>query len=256
MEISKMTVKEIKAFLLNTADPNSFILELLEDPRQSVKKIGLNLEIQNKKLRVEENRIYELKEIEASFYALGYQLIAGIDEVGRGPLAGPVVTCAMILPESSQLLYINDSKKLSKKKRELLNRKILDQCLDYSIGMVDEKGIDAINILNATKQAMEESLEKISIKPDLLLLDAITINTRIPQRSIIQGDTKVYSIAAASIVAKVFRDQLMESYHEIYPQYGFKSNMGYGTAEHIEGLKKYGPCPIHRKSFIQKFIVG
>lgn len=254
MRFSKMTVKEINAFLLENADTETFILELLEDPRQSVKKLGLNLEMKNRKLRIEQERIKGLKEIEETYYAAGYDVIAGIDEVGRGPLAGPVVTCGIIMPKSSLLSDINDSKKLSKKKREELNRKIIAESCDYAIGMVDEKVIDGINILSATKKAMEESLNNFKIKPDLVLLDAMTIDTTIPQRSIIQGDASVYSIAAASIVAKVFRDHLMEDYHEIYPQYGFNTNMGYGTAEHIRALKEYGPTPIHRQSFIKKFI--
>ena len=254
MDFSKMTVNEIKVFLLERSDPASFILELLEDSRRSVKKIGLNLETKNRKLRIERDRIKRLKEVEETYHASGYELIAGMDEVGRGPLAGPVVTCAIVLPKASSILYIDDSKKISKKKREVLNLKLLDECLYYAIGLVDEKGIDAINILNATKKAMEDSLKNLKNKPDLLLLDAMTIDTTIPQRSIIKGDAVVYSIAAASIVAKVFRDRLMEDYHEIYPEYGFKTNMGYGTAEHILALQKYGPTPIHRKSFIQKFI--
>lgn len=254
MRFSKMTVKEINAFLLERGDYDSFILELLEDPRQSVKKIGLSLEMKNRKLKKERQRLVGLKEIEESYRISGYDLIAGMDEVGRGPLAGPVVTCGIIMPKSSLLLHIDDSKKLSKKKREKLNREIIAECCDYAIGMVDEKVIDTINILNATKQAMVEALENFKITPDLVLLDAMTIETIIPQRSIIQGDARVYSIAAASIVAKVFRDKLMADYHEIYPQYGFKTNMGYGTAEHIRALKEYGPTPIHRKSFIGKFI--
>ncbi len=254
MRFSNMTVKEINNFLLEKDDTEPFILELLGDSRQSVKKLAISLEKKNRKLKIEQQRVLGLKEIEKTYHASGYDLIAGMDEVGRGPLAGPVVTCGIIMPKNSLLLHIDDSKKLSKQKREKLNRDIIAECCDYAIGMVDEKVIDAINILNATKQAMEESLENFKIKPDLVLLDAMTISTPIPQRSIIQGDARVYSIAAASIVAKVFRDKLMADYHEVYPRYGFKTNMGYGTAEHLRALKEHGPTPIHRKSFIHKFI--
>ncbi|MBR6398241.1 MAG: ribonuclease HII [Lachnospiraceae bacterium] len=185
----------------------------------------------------------------------GYGLIAGIDEVGRGPLAGPVMAGAVILPKDHPILYLNDSKKLTEKKREELYEVIMKEAVAVGIGMASEARIDEINILNATYEAMREAIGKLAPQPDILLNDAVKIpGVSIRQVPIIKGDAKSVSIAAASIVAKVTRDRLMAEYEKIYPGYGFAKNKGYGTAEHIAAIKEMGPCPIHRRSFIKNFI--
>lgn len=193
-----------------------------------------------------------LKKYEREYAA--YRHICGIDEAGRGPLAGPVVAGAVILPKDCNILYINDSKKLSEKKREELYDIIMEQAVAVGIGYSTPERIDGINILQATYEAMREAIGKLETVPDLLLNDAVTIpQVSIRQVPIIKGDAKSISIGAASIVAKVTRDRLMVQYDEIYPEYGFASNKGYGAQMHIEALKKYGPCPIHRRSFITHF---
>ena len=205
------------------------------------------------KLRQELNRIDALKEYERKYESEGY--VCGIDEVGRGPLAGPVVACACILPKDCNILYINDSKKLSKKKREELYDTIMKEAVAVGIGYNSPERIDEINILQATFEAMREAISKLSVTPDILLNDAVTIpGVDIKQVPIIKGDAKSISIGAASIVAKVTRDRLMEDYDKLFPEYGFASNMGYGTAVHIKALKELGPCPIHRQSFIHNFV--
>lgn len=204
-------------------------------------------------LEKEKERMYTLFAYERE-YAM-YEHICGIDEVGRGPLAGPVVACAVILPKDCDILYINDSKKLSEKKREMLYEQIMQKAVAVGIGVVSPQRIDEINILQATYEAMREAITKLEVKPDLLLNDAVTIpNVELPQVSIIKGDAKSASIGAASIVAKVTRDRMMVEYDKIYPEYGFASNKGYGTAVHIQALKELGPTPIHRRSFIGNFV--
>ena len=205
------------------------------------------------KLKAEMARIDALKEYERKYETEGY--VCGIDEVGRGPLAGPVVACACILPKDCNILYINDSKKLSKKKREELYDIIMKEAVAVGIGYNSPERIDEINILQATFEAMREAISKLSVTPDILLNDAVTIpGVDIKQVPIIKGDAKSISIGAASIVAKVTRDRLMEDYDKLFPEYGFASNMGYGTAVHIKALKEIGPCPIHRRSFIHNFV--
>ena len=205
------------------------------------------------KLKAEMARIDALKEYERKYESEGY--VCGIDEVGRGPLAGPVVACACILPKDCNILYINDSKKLSKKKREELYDIIMKEAVAVGIGYNSPERIDEINILQATFEAMREAISKLSVTPDILLNDAVTIpGVDIKQVPIIKGDTKSISIGAASIVAKVTRDRLMEDYDKLFPEYGFASNMGYGTAVHIKAIKEIGPCPIHRRSFIHNFV--
>ena len=205
------------------------------------------------KLKAEMARIDALKEYERKYEREGY--VCGIDEVGRGPLAGPVVACACILPKDCNILYINDSKKLSKKKREELYDIIMKEAVAVGIGYNSPERIDEINILQATFEAMREAISKLSVTPDILLNDAVTIpGVDIKQVPIIKGDAKSISIGAASIVAKVTRDRLMEDYDKLFPEYGFASNMGYGTAVHIKALKESGPCPIHRRSFIHNFV--
>ncbi len=193
-------------------------------------------------------------------YEKKYQgkLIAGIDEAGRGPLAGPVVCACVIMPldEDKIIEGINDSKKLSAKKRDVLYDKIIEKAISYKIVEVDHKTIDEINILQSTRKGMKEAVEGLNITPDIVLIDAVNIDTCLPQESIIKGDTLSYNIAAASILAKVYRDRLMEKLDKKYPEYGFKKHKGYGTKSHIEALKKYGKSEIHRDSFIKNFKVG
>ena len=199
----------------------------------------------------EVERLVKLKEIEKELYEKGFNNICGIDEAGRGPLAGPVVVAGVMMPKDSMIEGVNDSKKVSEKKREKLYDIILDEAISYSVAIIGQDVIDNINILNATKQGVTEVVDGLDIKPDLILVDALQhINTRgIPYEPIIKGDAKCYNIAAASIIAKVTRDRIMRQWDEIYPQYGFISHKGYGTAKHIAAIKEYGLCPIHRRSF-------
>ena len=184
-----------------------------------------------------------------------YQYICGIDEVGRGPLAGPVVAGAVILPKDDMILYLNDSKKLSEKKREMLYDEIMSRAVATGIGMASPVRIDEINILQATYEAMRMAIDNLEVRPDILLNDAVTIpQVDIPQVPIIKGDAKSISIAAASIIAKVTRDRLMVEYDKVLPGYDFASNKGYGTKAHIAGLKELGPTPIHRRSFIHNYV--
>lgn len=190
-----------------------------------------------------------MKEFEMELYNNGINFIAGIDEVGRGPLVGPVVTAAVILPKDFYDERINDSKKLTEKKRELLYDVIMENAISVGIGISSEDVIDEINILNATKRAMLEAVNNLSVKPEHLLIDAVKLNTDIPQTSIIKGDAKSESIAAASIIAKVTRDRMMIELDKIHPEYDFKHNKGYGTKKHIEAIRKYGIIKEHRKTF-------
>jgi len=196
-------------------------------------------------------RLTKLKEIEKDLYNKGFKNICGIDEAGRGPLAGPVVIAGVIMPQDSMIEGVNDSKKVSEKKREKLYDQIIEEAISYSVAIIGQDVIDDINILNATKAGVTQV-----VKPDLIVVDALTgINTRgIPYEPIIKGDAKCYNIAAASILAKVTRDRIMRQWDEIYPQYGFVAHKGYGTAKHIEAIKECGLCPIHRRSFTTKFV--
>ena len=204
------------------------------------------------KLKAERERLEGMRVYERRYRERG--TLCGIDEVGRGPLAGPVVAGAVILPEDCEILYLNDSKKLSEKKRELLYDEIMEKAIAVGIGAVSPKRIDESNILQATYEAMRIAISRLSVRPDLLLNDAVTIpQVDIPQVPIIKGDAKSVSIAAASIIAKVTRDRMMVQYEDLYPGYEFASNKGYGSARHIAALKKIGPCPIHRRSFIKNF---
>lgn len=230
----------------------SFITEYQKDERVGVQKLVQQAQKRLDNLAKERARIETLKKYERKYEACGY--ICGIDEVGRGPLAGPVVAGAVILPKDCNILYINDSKKLSEKKREELYDIIMEQAVATGIGMVGPGRIDEINILQATYEAMREAIHNLSVTPDILLNDAVTIpEVQIRQIPIIKGDAKSISIGAASIIAKVTRDRLMVEYDKVMPEYGFASNKGYGSKEHIEALKKYGPSPIHRRSFITHF---
>lgn len=202
-------------------------------------------------LKAEEEKLYNEKNI---------KYICGIDEAGRGPLAGPVVVGAVVMPRDSKIEWVNDSKKVTEKRREILYDKITEEALAWGVGIVSEKEIDQINILNATKMglhlALGEVIEKLGEKPDIVIVDALKdIDTfQIPYQSIIKGDATRYSIACASLIAKVTRDRIMRQWDEIYPVYNFEKNKGYGTSEHINALKDYGPCQIHRRSFIKHFV--
>lgn len=232
--------------------PN-FIEEYSNDERAGIKSLVTKAQKMLDAYRKEVERTEKMKLYEKKYSE--YEFICGIDEVGRGPLAGPVVAGAVILPKDCDILYINDSKQLSEKKREELYDIIMSKAISVGIGYNSPERIDEINILQATYEAMRFAIEKLDPQPTLMLNDAVTIpGINIRQVPIIKGDAKSISIAAGSIVAKVTRDRLMVKYDEIYPEYDFKSNKGYGSASHIEALKKYGPTPIHRKSFIGNFI--
>ena len=234
------TMKDIKARIASAKEGeyNALFRHYENDERSGVQKL---IQQYHKKLQALED--------EHEYEHLGY--LCGIDEVGRGPLAGPVVACAVILPKDCDILWLNDSKKLTAKKREELYDVILEGAVSVGIGMASPERIDEINILQATYEAMRQAVSRLSVQPQLLLNDAVTIpEIQIPQVPIIKGDAKSVSIAAASIVAKVTRDRMMEEYDKVLPEYGFASNKGYGSAAHIEALKKYGPSPIHRKTFI------
>ncbi len=211
-------------------------------------------------------RLQEIQKIERELYQKGVKSICGIDEAGRGPLAGPVVVASVIMPEGSMIEGVNDSKKVSEKKREKLYEQIIDEAVAYGVGIIDQNEIDRINILNATKEGLTFCIKELEKdlkeknrgieKPEIILVDALTkIDTdHIPYQSIIKGDAKSYSIAAASIIAKVTRDRIMRQWDEVYPEYGFAKHKGYGTAMHISAIKQYGICPLHRKTFVKNFI--
>jgi ribonuclease HII len=249
-----MKIEDIKEIFRNTkeTDLKNILAEYESDERPGVQKLVAQYQrkldnYEKELVRIEEMRIYEKKYSDAVY-------ICGIDEVGRGPLAGPVVTCAVILPKDCRILYVNDSKKLSEKKREELYDVILREALDVSIGIESPETIDEINILQATYRAMRQSVQGLKYQPDVIFVDAVRI-PEIPyhQVPIIKGDAKSITIAAASIVAKVTRDRMMVEYDKLYPEYDFASNKGYGTEKHIQALKKIGPSPIHRRTFIQNF---
>lgn len=205
-------------------------------------------------------RLKNLKRYEENLYKEGYQLICGIDEAGRGPLAGPVSVGAVIMKPESILEWVNDSKKVTEKRREILYDKIIEDSLAWSVQLISQKEIDELNILEATKKglslAIKDIIAQLKRKPDIIIVDALReIDTfGIPYQSIIKGDATCYSIACASILAKVTRDRVMKQWDEVYPEYGFANHKGYGTAKHIQAIKEKGPCPIHRKSFIKNFI--
>ena len=245
-------IGSIKEKFANTPiEQLSSVIEIYrEDLRTGVQK---EIEKAYKKLEAlekEKARVDALWKYEREYAS--YTYICGIDEVGRGPLAGPVVAGAVILPKDCDILYVNDSKKLTEKKREELYDVIMEKAVSIGIGYASPERIDEINILQATYEAMREAISKLTVSPDILLNDAVTIpEVSCKQVPIIKGDAKSISIGAASIIAKVTRDRLMVDYDTIYPEYGFASNKGYGAKAHIDALKKYGPTPIHRRSFIK-----
>ena len=288
MSKAQTSIAQIKeAFATAEVTQYGALFSLYEaDEREGVKKILQQAKRRQEKYAEELSRIYQMQEYERKYEM--YPVVCGIDEVGRGPLAGPVVAAAVVLPENCDILYINDSKKLSAAKRDELFEEIIAKAKAFGIGMASHTRIDEINILQATYEAMRQAILNLSanpstsckqkemlpfvgessgtahLRPDVLLNDAVTIpgvdelfptgEQKILQVPIIKGDAKSVSIAAASILAKVTRDRLMEQLSELYPAYGFAANKGYGSAEHIQALKKYGPCPIHRQSFIKNFI--
>lgn len=247
------TIKEIKNRLAEITD--------LADTRwtdfATDKRSGVQTAIKQRKKAIqteldEDLRLEKMLRYEKELYNQGYQVIAGIDEVGRGPLAGPVVTACVILPPNCKIKGLNDSKKIPKTKHEDIYNEVLKQALAVGVGLVDNETIDRVNIYEATKIGMLQAIDRLEgqvTKPDYLLIDAMKLDTDIPQQSIIKGDANSLSIAAASIVAKVTRDKLMADYDCRYPGYGFARNAGYGTAEHLAGLEKWGVTPIHRRSF-------
>lgn len=199
---------------------------------------------------------FTMLEYEKKYLAEGAKYIAGVDEVGRGPLAGPVVVASVIMPLNDEDIIqgVNDSKKVSEKNRELFFEKIKEKAIAYRIEWADEKIIDEINILQATKRCMTNAVNNLEVAPDIVLIDAVNPDCKYPVEAIIKGDAKSYTIACASILAKVTRDRYMRNMDKIYPQYGFADNKGYGSQKHIEALKSTGPCPIHRRSFIKHFV--
>ncbi len=252
METKISTVKEL--FANCTEDElQGLINEYNSDERESVKKIIHSAEVRIEKLKAERKRLEVMKFFEKKYGEC--ELICGIDEAGRGPLAGPVCAGAVILRKDVEILYLNDSKKLSAKKRDELFDKIKELSLAYAVGLSDNKRIDEINILNATYEAMRKAISGLGKKPDILLNDFVRIpDIDIRQIPITHGDAQSVSIAAASILAKVTRDRIMDEYDKQYPEYGFAQNKGYGTAQHIEAIKKIGLTPIHRMSFVGSFI--
>ncbi|NCB91103.1 MAG: ribonuclease HII [Clostridia bacterium] len=249
------TISEIKKELECAGDieREELLKQYQEDTRNGVAALILKYKKQKEKLENEKERTESLKVYEKKYDHLGY--VCGIDEAGRGPLAGPVVAGAVILPKDSQILWLNDSKQLSAKRREELYDVIMKEAVAVGVGYASPARIDEINILQATYEAMREAVSKLSVLPQILLNDAVTIpGIDLPQVPIIKGDAKSVSIAAASIIAKVTRDRLMLEYDKIMPEYGFASHKGYGAKSHIEAIQKYGPTPIHRKTFIKNFV--
>lgn len=244
------TIKQIRELLMNTETISEDRLNELEDDTRA----GVQNALKSWKLKkVKQAKLLDqfdmMQQYERRARAKGASFIAGVDEVGRGPLAGPVVSAAVILPSDADLVGINDSKQLSLKEREYWSLKIKEQAIAIRYSVVPSEEIDRLNIYEATRVSMKQSVMKLSPQPDHVLIDAMHIDIPYSQEKIIKGDAKSISIAAASIVAKVIRDNLMKDYDEQYPGYGFANNAGYGTKEHLEGLKSYGPTPIHRKSF-------
>lgn len=251
------SIKDIKAEF-ESADSNGQSLNELYDKyslddRAGVKNLIAKYKKQKEKLIIERQRLLKMHEYELKYD--NHEFICGIDEAGRGPLAGPVVAGAVILPKDCEILYLNDSKKLSAKKRDELYDEIMEKAVATGVGIVSPARIDEINILQATYEAMRMAVANLKVQPDILLNDAVIIpELKMKQVSIIKGDAKSVSIAAASIIAKVTRDRLMLEYDKIMPEYHFAGNKGYGSAEHIAAIKKYGPSPIHRSTFIKNFV--
>ncbi|HFI0436073.1 TPA: ribonuclease HII [Streptococcus suis] len=253
------TIKEVTALLAQVDSLDSPVwAELAQDERSGVQAAIKKRQKELEKEAAEDARLEAMLSYEKALYENGVELIAGIDEVGRGPLAGPVVAAAVILPKGCKIRYLNDSKKIPKSKHEAIYQEVMERALAVGVGVKDAAVIDQVNIYEATKLAMLEALGKLNQEPEHLLIDAMKLDTSIPQISIIKGDANSLSIAAASIVAKVTRDKMMADYDKEFSGYGFAKNAGYGTAEHLEGLNKLGITPIHRKTFepIKSMVAG
>lgn len=254
--MNKKSISQIKEeFEQADAAQRAVLYEVYSsDDRAGVKKLVSAYRKKEEALQKERMRLEDMRSFEHKYST--YSLICGIDEAGRGPLAGPVVAGAVILPKECEILYLNDSKKLSPAKREALYEEIMEKAEAVGVGMASPARIDEINILQATYEAMREAVDNLGVTPELLLNDAVTIpDVSIPQVPIIKGDAKSVSIAAASIIAKVTRDRLMVQYDEILPGYGFARHKGYGSKDHIEAIRRLGPTPIHRQTFIKNFVV-
>jgi ribonuclease HII len=246
----KQSIQEIKQQLSNIDDESDlFIEQLKEDERKGVQTLLAAWHKKKALEKWEREKFKEMTLFEEKYRAEGYKLIAGVDEVGRGPLAGPVVAAAVILPEDFYLLGIDDSKKLNEQKRLSFFKIIMEEALAVSVGVIEVEEIDRINIYEASKKAMLTAISSLPVKPDFLLIDAVKLDVPYPFEAIIKGDGRSISIAAASIIAKVTRDQMMKEYDVQYPGYGFANNMGYGTKEHLQGIETHGVLHIHRKSF-------
>ncbi|WP_029187278.1 ribonuclease HII [Streptococcus suis] len=253
------TIKEVTALLAQVDSIDSPVwADLAQDERAGVQAAIKKRQKELEKEAAEDARLEAMLSYEKALYENGVELIAGIDEVGRGPLAGPVVAAAVILPKGCKIRYLNDSKKIPKSKHESIYQEVMERAVAVGVGVKDAAVIDQVNIYEATKLAMLEALGQLSQEPEHLLIDAMKLDTSIPQTSIIKGDANSLSIAAASIVAKVTRDKMMADYDKEFSGYGFAKNAGYGTAEHLEGLNNLGITPIHRKTFepIKSMVAG
>lgn len=248
------SIAEIRLELETAGEERDALLDVYaQDSRKGVQTLVIKYRREKEKLVQERIRLQSMREYERKYR--GYHAICGIDEAGRGPLAGPVVAGAVILPEDAEILYLNDSKKLSASRRNALYEEIMEKAISWAVGIVPPERIDEINILQATYEAMRQAIDKLMPSPDLLLVDAVRIpDVPQPQVDIIKGDAKGVSIAAASIMAKVTRDRMMVEMDALYPEYGFAGHKGYGSQMHINAIQQYGPCPIHRNSFIKKFV--
>lgn len=256
--MDNLKVQEIKNIIdkLEEEEYLKYIDMMSKDNRESVKKLALGLSKKLDKSRIETERLIKLFEIEEHFIEKGNTLIGGIDEAGRGPLAGPVVAACVVLEKNPMIKKINDSKKISEKVREELFEEIKNNSISYGIGIADNNEIDSLNIYGATMLAMKRAIEMCDIKPDFILIDGNQAIKEIslPQKTVIQGDARCSSIACASILAKVTRDSLMKEYAKLYTEYGFEKHKGYGTLEHVDAIRKFGVTPIHRMSFLGKIL--
>ncbi|ADL13166.1 ribonuclease HII [Acetohalobium arabaticum] len=253
MQVSEMTIKELKAELEKmelTAVSEELLAELTADSRKGVQQLAKRYQRKKQRVAQKKEKFREMKQFEDDLANRGYQLIGGVDEAGRGPLAGPVAAAVVILPEDIWMPGLNDSKQLSEAKREEFFAKLQEEAVDIGVGLVDSDRIDEVNIRNANYQAMREAISNLEQTPDYLLVDGEEIpEIGIEQRRLVDGDQRSVSIAAASIIAKVTRDRMLVEYDQEYPEYNFVQHKGYGTADHIAALEEHGPCPIHRYSF-------
>lgn len=254
---NRLSLQEIRLVLSDSSqeDIKVFLEELQKDPRKNVQMLCQRYIRTQEKEKKEKQRLKNLWARELSLAELGYKNIAGIDEAGRGPLAGPVVAAAVVLPQNYDFPLLNDSKKLKAADRDKLAVLIKEKAVAWAVGVVDHKEIDEINILQASKEAMSKAVAQLSPSPQYLLIDAVNLDIPLPQEGIIHGDSICACIAAASIIAKTYRDSLMDMVDMLYPEYGFKEHKGYGTPRHLHALAEHGPCPIHRNTFLKKVIV-